>query len=210
MAMPAVFFPGLATICFLIPAALVATELGTAWQRNGGVYVWVSEAFGPRAGFVATWLQWLQNVIFWTVILTSCAAMLALSFGWDAGMENKGYTVAVVLGTIWFVTLLRLFGLRTSGVLGAIGSVAGTIVPGLVLIALAGLYLIDGHPSNLSTDPSTLIPDLSKLSNVTFGISAILIFAGIEVMATRVAEIRDPARSTHGQRRSRWRWSSSC
>jgi len=50
-------------LLFLIPAGLVAAELGTSWRRDGGVYVWVSEAFGPRAGFVATWLQWFQNVI---------------------------------------------------------------------------------------------------------------------------------------------------
>lgn len=52
-----IFFLVAAIVLFLIPAGLVAAELGTSWQRDGGVYVWVNEAFGPRAGFVATWLQ---------------------------------------------------------------------------------------------------------------------------------------------------------
>jgi amino acid transporter len=191
----AVFFLLLATICFLIPAGLVAAELGTGWQRDGGVYVWVTEAFGPRAGFVAAFLQWFQNVIFWTVILTSSAAMLALSVGWDGGLDSAPYTAAVVVGTIWLITLLTIRGLRTSGAIGTIGSVAGTIAPGLALIVLAAIFLLDGNKSNVSFELSNLIPDLSKSGNLTFGISTIVIFAGIEVMATRVAEIRNPART---------------
>jgi glutamate:GABA antiporter len=189
----AIFFLVGAIVLFLIPAALVATELGTSWRRDGGVYVWVSEAFGPLAGFVATWLQWFQNVIFWTVILTSSAAMIALSLGWEAGTEDRLYTAAVVVGTIWLITGLTMAGLRSSGALGTLGSIAGTIVPGVGLIAFAAAYLIDGNPSNLAG--SALVPDLGEPSNVTFGISTIVIFAGVEVMATRVGEIRDPGRT---------------
>ncbi|MFA9400801.1 MAG: amino acid permease [Acidobacteriota bacterium] len=187
-----IFFLVAAIVLFLIPAGLVAAELGTSWKRDGGVYVWVSEAFGPRAGFVATWLQWFQNVIFWTVILTSSAAMIALSLGWDGGTDNKLYTAAVVVGTIWLITLLTMFGLRTSGALGTIGSLGGTIVPGLLLIAFAAIYLLAGNPTNLTGASADLIPDLSKPGNISFGISTIVIFAGVEVMATRVAEIRNP------------------
>ncbi len=191
----AIFFLVGAVVLFLIPAAMVATELGTAWQREGGVYVWVSEAFGPRAGFVATWLQWFQNVIFWTVILTSSAAMIALAFGWEAGTENRLYGAAVVVGTIWLITALTLVGLRSSGALGTLGSIAGTIVPGLGLIVFAAIYLIDGNPSNLTGSSAELIPNLGDPGNVTFGISTIVIFAGVEVMATRMGQIRDPGRT---------------
>ncbi len=74
----AVFFLVLAIIGFLLPAAMIAVELATGWDRDGGVFLWVSEAFGKNAGFFATWLQWFQDVVFWTVILTGSAAMLAL------------------------------------------------------------------------------------------------------------------------------------
>jgi amino acid transporter len=191
----AVFYLVAAIVLFLIPAALVAAELGTTWRRDGGVYVWVTEAFGPRAGFVATWLQWLQNVIFWTVILTSSAAMIALSFGWEAGTDNRLYSAAVVVGTIWLITLVTMTGLRSTGALGTVGSLAGTILPGLGLIALAAAYLIDGLPSNLVGPSADVIPDLSQPSNITFGISTIMIFAGVEVMATRIGEVRNPGRT---------------
>nr|WP_277813363.1 amino acid permease [Cellulosimicrobium sp. MM] len=50
-------------ILFLVPTALVAAELATGWK--GGVFTWVREAFGERAGFVAIWLQWIQNVVWY-------------------------------------------------------------------------------------------------------------------------------------------------
>ena len=32
---------------FFIPYGLITAELGAAWPGEGGVYVWVREAFGP-------------------------------------------------------------------------------------------------------------------------------------------------------------------
>ncbi len=191
----AVFFLLLAVVVFLIPAGMVATELATTWQRDGGVFVWVGEAFGEEAGFLATWLQWLQDVIFWTVILTGSAAMLAYGFGWEAGAENKVYVVSIVVGTILLTSILTMFGLRSTGWVGTVGSLAGTIVPGVALVAFAIVYLVQGHASHISLEASELIPDLTDPQNLAFAISTIMIFAGIELMGTRVEEIRDPART---------------
>lgn len=196
-----VFFLLVAVLGFLLPAGMVAVELATGWQRDGGVFVWVSEAFGENAGFFATWLQWLQNVIFWTVILTSSAAMLAIGFGWTEGAHNKGYTVAVVLGVIWSATGFTAMGLRSSGWVGTAGSLLGTIVPGFTLIVLAFVYLATGHPARISLEPAELLPDLASPGNLTFAISTIMIFAGIEVMGTRVREITD---SIHTYPRATW------
>ena len=53
-----------ATIFFLIPAALVSADLGSAFAgQGGGVYRWVGAAFGKKWGFTAIWLQWIQNVV---------------------------------------------------------------------------------------------------------------------------------------------------
>jgi glutamate:GABA antiporter len=197
----AVFFLLLAVVGFLLPASMIAVELATGWDRDGGVFLWASEAFGKNAGFFATWLQWFQDVIFWTVILTGSAAMLALGIGWSEGAENKVYIVAVVLGSIWFTTAMTGMGLRSSGWVGTVGSLVGTIVPGIALVAFAVIYLSEGHPSNISFDVSALVPDLSKAGNLTFAISTILIFAGIELMGTRVGEIRNPG---HTYPRATW------
>ena len=53
-----IFFALIAAIGFFIPVALVSAELATGWPKQGGIYVWVKEAFGDRCGFVSIWLQW--------------------------------------------------------------------------------------------------------------------------------------------------------
>jgi glutamate:GABA antiporter len=66
---------GFATVLFLIPAALVAAELGGAFaESNGGVYTWIGEALGQRWGFVGIWLQWVQNVVWYPTGLAFAAA----------------------------------------------------------------------------------------------------------------------------------------
>ncbi len=191
----AVFFLSVAAIGFLGPAGLVGAGWATAWPREGGVYVWVGEAFGSDWGFLATWLQWLQNVFFWTVLLTGSASMLALGCGWKDGAENEVYTAVVVVGTIWLCTGLTARGLGSTGRMGTVGSLAGTILPGCVLIVLALAALAGGQPAPNHMQFTALLPDLGQPSTLSFGISTILIFAGIELMGTRVPSIRQPGRT---------------
>ena len=58
------FYYLFAAIVFLVPTALVAAELAAMFaNKQGGVFRWVGEAFGARAGFLAIWLQWIQSTI---------------------------------------------------------------------------------------------------------------------------------------------------
>jgi amino acid transporter len=66
-------------VFYLIPASLISAELGGAFaDRRGGIYTWVAEAFGTRWGFLAIWLQWIQNVVWYPVALTFGAAALRI------------------------------------------------------------------------------------------------------------------------------------
>ena len=50
-----IFYYLACAVLFFIPVALVTAELATAWPKNGGIYVWVREAFGARFGFLVIW-----------------------------------------------------------------------------------------------------------------------------------------------------------
>ena len=51
------FYYLFAAIVFLIPTSMVAAELAAMFSdKQGGVFRWVGEAFGPRTGFLAIWL----------------------------------------------------------------------------------------------------------------------------------------------------------
>jgi amino acid transporter len=55
---------------FLFPSALISAELATGWNKTGGVYIWVKEAFGQGWGFFAVWMQWIHNVTWFPAILS--------------------------------------------------------------------------------------------------------------------------------------------
>ena len=65
-----IFYITAASICFFLPSALVSAELASAWPEDGGVYQWVKEAFGPKWGFVAIAMQWVENLPWFPAVLT--------------------------------------------------------------------------------------------------------------------------------------------
>src|SRR5262249_51345299 len=56
---------GITMALFFIPYGLMTAELGAAWPDEGGLYVWVREAMGPRWGSLAAWFYWINNA-YWT------------------------------------------------------------------------------------------------------------------------------------------------
>ena len=91
-----IFFYLLAALIFFLPTALVSAELATGWPKIGGIFIWVREAFGQRLGFLAIWLLWIENVIWYPTILSFIAATLAYIID-PAWGSNKTYIVLPLL-----------------------------------------------------------------------------------------------------------------
>ncbi len=193
-----IFFYVLAALIFFVPVSLVSAELATALPERGGVYVWVREAFGKRWGFVAVFLQWFQNLCWFPVVLTFGAASLAFAISPDHSVklaENKWFIVSVVLLVYWFSVYLNFHGLSRSARISILGAISGIFIPGLMLFILAALGLVQGYPSRLLENGDRIIPDITKLSNMTFAVSVWLAFAGMEMTAAHAREVRSPGRN---------------
>ena len=67
----------LAALVFFVPASLVCAELATTWPKNGGIYLWVKEALGPRFGFLTLWFEWTNTIVWFPAVLSYIAATLA-------------------------------------------------------------------------------------------------------------------------------------
>ncbi len=152
-----VFFLMIAVLFFLIPTALVSAELASTWPKRGGIYIWVREAFGEKWGFVAICLQWLQNIVFYPTALAATAAVIAYLFN-PALANNPVYTLCIIIGVYWFANIVNMRGMKTSGMISAVGSICGIILPGAMLIILAIAWIVSGQPSAIASSQRSFFP----------------------------------------------------
>jgi len=186
------FYFILAALLFFFPVSLVSAELATGWPKRGGVYLWVKEAFGPRWGFLAVWLQWIENVVWYPTILSFAAATIAYIFNPDLA-ANTTYTIVVVLCIFWGATIANFFGMKTSGWVSNIGAICGTLIPGTIIILLGAYWLIEGAPLQIDFSAKSFFPDFNLSSMVLFT-GVMLAFAGMEMSAVHALEVRNPQR----------------
>ena len=205
-----IFYILFATVMFLLPASLVAAELGGAFSKQGGgVYTWVKEAFGSRWGFTAIWLQWIQNVVWYPTVLAFAAGALAYLF-MDPGLADQGvYTGIVILVCYWAATFLTLAGSDVASAVTKYGVLLGTVLPGIMIIVLGFLWLDQGNPLQFlepgaavvaaekaagQAPHARLFPHITGLGSVAFLAGIILLFAGVEVHAVHANELENPAK----------------
>lgn len=194
-----IFYYIFAAVCFLIPVSLVSAELGTGWPQKGGVFRWVGEAFGPGWGFLAIFLQWIQNTIWFPTVLTFSAVSLAFidpnqTFA-AAISANKYYTLIIVLAVYWGATIMNFSGVKLSGAISKWGVLIGTIIPGIVIIVLGIAYVVAGNPIQMPLKSKDLIPDLSNFNNLSLAVSIFLFYAGMEMSSVHVTEVEDPQKN---------------
>ncbi len=194
-----VFYYVFAAICFLIPVSLISAEMGTGWQQKGGVFRWVGESFGPFWGFLAIFLQWLQNTIWFPTALTFAAVSLAFidpnqSFAASLA-ENKYYTLTIVLLVYWAATIINFFGVKFSGAISKWGAIIGTLIPGVTIIALGCIYLLTGNTSQISFNAKDLLPNITEFGNLSLAVSIFLFYAGMEMSSVHVHDIQNPKKN---------------
>ncbi len=190
-----VFFNVITVFAFLVPIALVSAELATTWPKNG-VFHWVEEAFGTRWGLVAVWLQWVQSLFGITSILSYVAASLAYAF--DPPLAGqRDFIVVVIFAVYWSATVANLRGTRASGLISSVCLGAGVLLPSVVLIALAAVYVAQGHPLHLdlALTPDNWLPLGHPQSSLVLFLSFIFGVVGIEVSASHAREVRNVRRN---------------
>lgn len=205
-----IFYILFAAIMFLLPASLVAAELGGAFSKQGGgVYTWVKEAFGSRWGFTAIWLQWIQNVVWYPTVLAFAGGALAYLFMNPALADKGPYIGIVILVCYWAATFVTLAGSDVASSVTKYGVLLGTVLPGILIIVLGFLWIDQGNPlqfmqpSAVVTAAETaaaqapharLFPHITGLGSIAFLAGIILLFAGVEVHAVNANKLDNPAR----------------
>lgn len=189
-----VFYYTLASIFFFIPVSLISAELATGWPETGGVYIWVREALGKKMGFLAVFLQWANNVIWYPSILSFTAASFAYLINPELA-NNPVYIAVSVLILFWALTFINLRGMKTSGWISTVGVIAGTIIPGAIIILLGITWYSQGQPLQTPLNFSTLIPNGISFEDLGLLASVLLTLSGMEMSAVHAKEVKDPKKN---------------
>lgn len=186
-----IFFLLLATLIFFIPTALVSAELATGWPKQGGIFVWVKEAFGHRAGFLSVWLLWVQNVIFFPTFLSFIASAFAYIINPELA-NNIPYLICSILVLFWATTWANLKGMHVSSWISTFGVLCGTFIPGLAIIGFGAYWFLTGQPVQIDMSWKSLIPNLGNVEQLVFFTGILLTLCGMEMSAVHAKDVSDP------------------
>lgn len=191
-----IFFLLFAGILFFIPTALVSAELATGdgWQV-GGVYTWCAQAFGRRWGFTAVFLQWLQITVGFVTMLYFVTGALSYLFDWPELNTNAWVKLIGVLILFWLITVANFAGTKWTARMAMIGLVGGVVLPAILLVVLAIMYVVQGHPMQISFTKDPFVPDFTQIGTLVILVAFILSYAGVESSAPHVNELRNPRRN---------------
>lgn len=186
-----IFFFIFAAIVFLIPTALVSSELAATWTQEGGVYGWVRKAFGEHTAMLAIWLQWINTMVWYPTILSFIAGTLAFLINPELA-QHRGYLVFIILSTFWSLTLLNLRGVHTSARFASLCAIIGMVVPMILIIGMAAYWVLSGHPLQISLTAESMLPKFGPHASWISLTAIMTSFLGMELATVHVRHVKDP------------------
>lgn len=193
-----IFWYVLSAIIYLVPYSLVCAELASTYTHKGGPFRWCAEAFGPKWGWAAMYMDWIMVLIWFPAVLMFGAVALAYIF-WPTSFDNhlasnKIYTLCIVLGVFWLATFNTFRGQTFANKLSTLGGLFGTIIPGAILIILGIIYICTGGTNEI-TPHQDFWPDFEKYSTIVLAASIFLFYGGMEMQAVHVNDMPNPSKT---------------
>lgn len=188
-----IFFFIFSALTFLLPSALVSAEL-SANVGEGGIYHWVRLAFGERIGFLAIWLQWINNIVWFPTILSFLAGTAAYLINPNLA-QHAWYLVSAILIVFWTLTIVNLRGIRLSSKFTSFCAIIGLIIPVIAIITMMIAWLWLGKPLQIHFTAKTMLPDFSHADNWIALTAIMLGFAGMELATVHIKDVKTPQKT---------------
>lgn len=163
--------------------ALICAELASALQRTGGVYVFLTEAWSPAAGFLWGWAMiWVMHTGIIAAIATICARYVA----YFIPLEQNGIR-AVAVAVVAALTMVNYRGVR----LGATVQSALTIIK-VAAIAIIVALVFSSTGAAAAGGPA----DPVRANDLALAVGAgLFAYGGWHMVTYASGEIVDPART---------------
>ena len=186
-----VVFYLVSAVFFLIPSALVCAELSSMMtQNNGGIFTWVKEGLGEKAGMVAMWLEWFNNTISFPGSISAIVASIAY-VGFQSVIGDSVQLWLIMVAVFWLVTLFNFLPMNKVVILNIVGAVFGMILPGMLLVSGAIFYLVSGQ-SKLNFHGMYDFVPIASLATFALLTKALAAYSGIQSVAFHMKNIENP------------------
>ena len=175
-------------ILYLVPYGLMAAELGTTYPGEGGLYDWVTRAYGHKMGTREAWYYWVNYPIWKASLAVMAPQVLQVAFGLNIG---KIPALIIELAFIWLVVLVSMFRVSDSAWVlkgSAVIKIFLALTVGVLGIYYASKHGIANEMTLQSFLPKFDIKSLSFLAVIIFN------FHGFEIIATMSHTMEHPKR----------------
>ena len=178
-------------ITFLLPYGMVAAELGTAYDSEGGIYDWVRDALGDKWGARISWYYWINFPLWIASLATLFPPILGMVFGADIE-SNMALTLAIEIAFVWIVVLMSFSKVSDSEWILNGGAVLKVLVA--VSVGVLGIWYACANGFAGSMAPETFLPDVTNTAALGYLSIIIFNFTGFEVVCTFAKDMQNPAR----------------
>lgn len=173
-------------LTFLLPYGLIASELGTTYDGDGGLYDWVRKAFGAKWGTRVSWYYWINFPLWMASLAVMCPEMLSIIIGHPIGLIPS---LVIELAFIWVIVAISFFPVCDS--VWILNGAALIKVLLAVIVGGLGIYGAVTHGVANEYTLASLMPSFDAKS-LSF-ISVILFnFLGFEVVCTFAGDMENP------------------
>lgn len=174
---------------FLLPYGLIASELGTAFPGDGGLYDWIQTAYpGTCCGARASWYYWINFPLWMASLAVVCPELLEVIFG---GRIGPVWSLVIQLAFIWIVTWIAAYPVCDSILILNLSAAIKILLA--LTVGVLGIVYVSKNGFVNSMEARTFLPsfDLNSLSYI----SVILFnFLGFEVVCTYADNMQAPRR----------------
>jgi APA family basic amino acid/polyamine antiporter len=186
LSVPAVLFVWLLGGALTFCGALTYAELGAAFPRAGGIYVFLREAYGRLPAFLYGWC------LFFVIIpgsIATLASAFAIYLTYLLPIRAAAATIVSIL-LIAALTLANCLGVRTGA---RVQNILSVIKIGSLIVIAAVLFLSsNGSAQNLRYAPGSPVP----WSALGIAMIAVLwAYEGWDLLTFAAGEVRDPQRN---------------
>ena len=155
--------------------------------KSGGPYIYSKVVFGDFIGFLVAWGYWISCWVNNAAI--AVAIVSALSFFFPELVTNPFYATLTGLSFIWFFTFTSSKGIKSSGNIQILTTIA-KLIP-LVLIILFGFFIFD-----LEIFPEFNLTDQNDFEILpVVAVMTLYAFLGLECASIPAENIKNPEKT---------------